>query len=121
MIQTEPVNLLLEKNNKKFIVTADLAKAFSFKTGEEIEVGISYNSPSENLTCLLYNENMQLIANSPVIFTKLVPGKYYVLYKTNDGTQSILFTPIMVNTKSIEKAVSDDKIREFLLINGFIK
>ena len=119
-IYINEVSTIKENDTNEFLLDINGSYGFSFSIDEKQDIGIGYKSGYDNIDCYLYDKDMNLIKNSPVIFTTLEKGGYYIIYKLTDMNVT-KFIPIIVSSKTIEQKIYNENVRSFLIENGFIK
>ncbi len=120
-VNWRPVEDIHKNLGKTLILTDTDARAFSFTLKEHQEVALAYQAPSDLIDCQLFNKQGELIADGPVIFTELDAGDYVVIYNLSEDLDYSEFSPIYVDTRTIEDKILADKVREFLTKYGYIK
>jgi hypothetical protein len=120
-ISVSGLDAIGEGGSKEYLLTEGEPEGFSFAVDMKQDVAIGYKADGDTVSCLLYDEKMNLLNEAPVIFTSLDKGKYFIVFRTNGGSQVCRFKPIIVTGKSIESRIYDENVRKFLEQNGFLK
>lgn len=104
--------------NPEVRIGAWSSAAFSISVDSERSVGIGYDGVSDGLSVLLFDSSGRLIAEGPVLFRRIKPGSYTIVYK-NAYPEAASIAPVFVGAVSYEKLVLLEKARELLSRVGY--
>ncbi len=112
----------LDKAGKtSFVISDGGMQAFHFRLDSEQEIALGYQAPTDLIYCSLFDNSGQLIKEGPVLFTTLKTGDYFVVYSLRPEITMAAFTPVYVNTSSIETQILNDQVKAFLIKYGYLK
>ncbi|OHD16574.1 MAG: hypothetical protein A2086_03955 [Spirochaetes bacterium GWD1_27_9] len=114
-----PIDIASQKISNYLLNNKEI-KGFVFDVKQDEQFFVGYSSNNDMLESFLYNSKFELIKKGSMIFTNLTQGRYYIIYKIKGDIPLIKFKPVIIGNKSIEKEILDQKIKDFLINNGFM-
>ncbi|MGK5094722.1 hypothetical protein WDW89_22260 [Deltaproteobacteria bacterium TL4] len=109
-----PVLLHEGLSEKISLIRSGVPHVYQFEVYAKAKIGIGVRTEQDQLKGELYDSKFQWIAQGPLIFRELEPGKYiYVVSLSTPSSPPVQYKPVLWGTQGSESGVPEEVMKQY--------